>query len=158
MKISALGLDLIKHFEGKYSRPYLCPARIWTVGYGHVLYPEQIRLKLDERLLYPLKPEDNRIFTTEEIDALLREELGKYERGVVRLCPGEHPPNRFSALCSFAFNLGLGCLQRSTLRSALNRGDVELAANAFLRYTKAGGKELKGLVRRRQAERALFLA
>ncbi len=158
MKISQAGLDLIKRFEGKFTRPYLCPARIWTVGYGHVLYPEQIRLKMDERLAYPLKPEDNRTFTSEEIDGLLLDELGKYERGVVRLCPGPLTENQFSSLVSFSYNLGLGCLQRSTLRSACNRGDLDLAADAFLKYNKAGGKELKGLTRRRHAERALFLS
>lgn len=157
MKISDKGLNLIKHFEGKFSRPYLCPARIWTVGYGHVLYPEQIGLKLDARLAYPLKPEDRRVFTSEEIDGLLLGELGRYERGVARLCPGPLTQGQCDALVSFSFNVGLGALQRSTIRSAFNRGDIELAADAFLRYTKAGGKELKGLVRRRRDERALFL-
>lgn len=158
MKINEAGLNLIKKFEGFRSKPYLCPARIWTVGYGHVLYPEQIGLKLDERLTYPLKPEDNRIFTSEEIDGLLIDELGKYERGVVRLCPGSLTQNQFDALVSFSYNVGLGALQRSTIRSAFNRGDLDIAADAFLKYNKAGGKELKGLTRRRQAERALFLS
>lgn len=158
MKIGNAGLDLIKRFEGKFKRPYLCPARIWTVGYGHVLYPEQIRLKMDDRLAYPLKPEDNRTFTSEEIDGLLMDELGKYERGVVRLCPGSLTQNQFDALVSFSYNVGLGALQRSTIRSAFNRGDLDIAADAFLKYNKAGGKELKGLTRRRQAERALFLS
>jgi lysozyme len=158
MKIGQAGLDLIKRFEGKRSRPYLCPARIWTIGYGHVLYPEQLRLKMDERLAYPLKPDDNRVFTSEEIDGLLMDELGKYERGVARLCPGPLTQGQFDALTSFAFNVGVGCLQRSTIRSAINRGDFEMAADTFLKYNKAGGKELKGLTLRRQAERALFLA
>jgi len=158
MKISDAGLTIIKKFEGFRSKPYLCPARIWTVGYGHVLYPEQLRLKMDERLSYPLKSEDNRIFTKEEIDGLLLGELGKYERGVERLCPGLLTSNQFSAFCSFAFNVGLGCFQRSTIRSAFNRGDVDTAAETFLKYNKAGGKELRGLTLRRHAERALFLS
>lgn len=158
MKINEAGLNVIKKFEGFRSKPYLCPARIWTIGYGHVLYPEQLRLKLEDRTSYQLKPEDNRVFTKEEIDGLLLDEMGKYERGVERLCPGPLTKNQFSALVSFAFNVGVGCLQRSTIRSAINRGDYEIAADIFLKYNKAGGKELKGLTLRRQAERALFLS
>jgi len=158
MKINEAGLNVIKKFEGFRSKPYLCPARIWTIGYGHVLYPEQLRLKLEDRTSYQLKPEDNRVFTKEEIDGLLMDELGKYELGVVRLCPGPLTQGQFDALIAFSYNVGLGALQRSTLRSAFNRGDLDLAADAFLKYNKAGGKELKGLTRRRQAERALFLS
>jgi len=158
MKISDAGLAIIKKFEGFRSKPYLCPARIWTIGYGHVLYPEQLRLKMDERLSYALKPEDSRTFTKEEIDGLLLGELGKYERGVERLCPGSLTQGQFDALTSFSFNVGLGALQRSTIRSAFNRGDTETAAETFLKYNKAGGKELKGLTLRRHAERALFLS
>lgn len=158
MKLGPIGLALIKRFEGFRSKPYLCPARIWTIGYGHVLYPEQLRLKLDARLIYPLESVDNRVFTKEEIDGLLVGELGKYERGVERLCPGSLTQGQFDALVSFAFNVGVGCLQRSTIRQAFNRGDYELAADTLLRYNKAGGKELAGLTRRRHAERALFLS
>lgn len=158
MKISDAGLNVIKKFEGFRSKPYLCPARIWTIGYGHVLYPDQLRLKMDERLTYPLKSEDNRVFTKEEIDGLLLGEMGKYERGVERLITAPLTQGQFDALVSFAFNVGVGCLQRSTIRSAFNRGECDLAADTFLKYNKAGGKELKGLTLRRQAERALFLS
>lgn len=158
MKISDVGLKLIQSFEGCYSRPYLCPAVIWTVGYGHVLYPEQLRLTKDDRHAYKLHSDDHRTFTQEEIDDFLRHDLVRFERSVTRLCPGILTQGQFDALVSFAFNVGSGTLQRSTLRTAFNRGDYELAADIFLKYNKAGGQVLRGLTRRRLAERSLFLS
>jgi lysozyme len=105
-----------------------------------------------------LRPEDNRVFTMEEVDAILRADLARFERGVSSLCPVSLTQGNFDGLVSFAFNVGLGTLQRSTLRQKVLRGDMEGAADEFLKYTKAGGKELKGLVTRRKDERALFLS
>jgi lysozyme len=168
VKLSKAGEDLMHRYEGKRSRPYLCPADIWTIGYGHVLYQEQIRLPVIRpadkqdvliRRKYPLKTEDNRVWSKQEIDDLFSKDVATFERGVLRLVPGcVGRQGSFDALVSFAFNAGLGNLQRSTIRMKANRGDWEGAAEAFLAWTKGGGRVLPGLVKRRLAEKALFLA
>ena len=165
MKISPAGEALMHKFEGYRDKPYLCPAHIWTIGYGHVLYQEQIRLPVVKKEGYegmirkdfPLKPEDNRVWTKPEIDELFRADVGAFERGVLRLIPGvDGRQGAFDALVSFAYNAGLGNLQRSQIRIRANRGDWNGAAEAFRQWTKGGGKVLPGLVRRREAEIALF--
>jgi lysozyme len=171
MKLSKAGEDLMHRFEGFRSRPYLCPAHIHTIGYGHVLYQEQIRLPVVRppgktqadipmiRKEMPLKPEDNRVWTKTEIDELFRNDVRTFERGVLRLVPGVvGRQGAFDALVSISFNFGLGNLQRSTIRMKANRGDWEGAAEAFRMWTKGGGKVLPGLVKRREAEIALFLS
>ena len=168
MKLSKAGADLMHQFEGYRTRPYLCPAHIWTIGYGHVLYQDQIRLPMARvpdkdipmiRKEMPLKPEDNRVWSKQEIEELFAQDVASFERGVLRLIPGVvGRQGSFDALVSFAFNAGLGNLQRSTIRMKANRGDWEGAAEAFMSWTKGGGKELPGLVRRRKAEIELFLS
>ena len=168
MKLSKAGEDLMHRYEGFRSRPYLCPAHIWTIGYGHVLYQEQIRLPVVRvegketpmiRKEMPLKPEDNRVWTKAEINELFRADVETFERGVLRLVPGcAGRQGSFDALVSISFNFGLGNLQRSTIRMRANRGDWEGAADAFRVWTKGGGKVLPGLVKRREAEIALFLS
>jgi lysozyme len=155
-------------YEGFRNKPYLCPAHIWTIGYGHVLYQEQIRLPVVRvpdkhtpiiRKEMPLKPEDNRVWSKEEINELFRVDVESFERGVLRLVPGcVSRQGSFDALVSISYNFGLGNLQRSTIRMRANRGDWEGAAEAFRAWTKGGGKVLPGLVKRREAEIALFLA
>jgi lysozyme len=158
MKISEAGIQLIKSFEGCHNAPYRCPAGLWTIGYGRVLYPDQARLKTPERALYGIKDEHNRTFEYDEIDSILEKDLERFEAGVLRLCPAAaDSQSQFDAIVSFSFNVGLGNLQSSTLRMQYNRGEFESAADEFLKWTKASGKVLKGLVRRREAERALFL-
>ena len=168
MKLSKAGEDLMHRFEGCRNRPYLCPAHIHTIGYGHVLYQEQIRLPVVRvegkdvpmiRKEMPLKPEDNRVWTKAEIDELFRIDVETFERGVLRLVPGVvGRQGSFDALVSISFNFGLGNLQRSTIRQKILREDWEGAAEAFMSWSKAGGKVLPGLVRRRKAEIALFLS
>jgi lysozyme len=110
------------------------------------------------RMNYPLRPEHNRVWSKKEIDALFDADVAAFERGVLRLVPGcAGHQGRFDALVSFAYNAGLGNLQRSQIRMKANRDDIEGAADAFMQWTKAGGKELPGLVKRRRDERALFL-
>ena len=157
MKISARGIQLIKHWEGVRYRPYTCSARLHTVGVGHVLYPDQGRLPLDQRDAFQLKAEDNRTFSRAEVDGLLASDLQRFEVGVARLFPMVLTQNQNDALVSFAFNLGLGGLQRSTLRQKVLRGEME-AADEFLKFVRGGGKILPGLVKRRNDERALFLS
>jgi lysozyme len=168
VKLSKAGEDLMHKFEGFRSRPYLCPAHIWTIGYGHVLYQEQIRLPVVRvegknipmiRKEMPMRAEDNRAFTKAEIDELFRIDVETFERGVLRLVPSVvGRQGAFDALVSISFNFGLGNLQRSTIRMKANRGDWEGAAAAFRMWVKGGGKVLPGLVRRREAEIALFLS
>jgi lysozyme len=124
-----------------------------------VLYPDQARLKTPERALYGIKDEHNRTFEYDEIDSLLEKDLERFEAGVLRLCPAAaDSQSQFDATVSFSFNVGLGNLQSSTLRMKYNRGEIEAAADEFLKWNKCGGKILAGLTRRRAAERALFLS
>jgi len=157
VKVSQRCKDMIKHHEGVRLKPYRCPAKLWTVGVGHVLYPDQGRLPLDQRDAYPLKAEDNRVFSGAEVDGILSSDLQRFESGIAKLFPVPLAQGQFDALCSFAFNLGLGGVQRSTLRQKVLRGEVE-AADEFLKFTRGGGKILPGLVKRRNDERALFLS
>ena len=158
MNISDKCLHMIRHHEGVRFKPYQCPAKLWTIGVGHVLYPNQIKILLAERGAYALHPEDNRTFTKEEVDAILRADLDRFERGVERFCPVALTQGMFDSLVSFSFNVGLGTLQRSTLRQKVIRGDKEGAAEELLKYCMAAGKVLKGLQNRRIDERALFLS
>ena len=157
MNTSDKALGVIKHHEGVRQRAYRCPAKLWTIGVGHVLYPEQGRLKLEERDGFPLRPEDDRVFPMEEVDGILAADLQRFERGVEQFCPVVLTQGMFDGLVSFSFNVGLGTLQRSTLRQKLLRNDRAGAADEFLKYCMAGGKILKGLQNRRIDERALFL-
>ena len=133
MKVSQRAIILIKHHEGVRNKPYRCPAGLWTVGVGHLIG--------DGKSL----PSDwNRTFTQEEIDALLKRDLSRFELGIHKMLP--NVPLRqceFDALVSFCFNLGLGCFQRSTIRQALLRGDKEAAMESLVKYCKAGGKTFK---------------
>jgi lysozyme len=158
MKVSAKAIAMIKHHEGVRQKAYRCPAKLWTIGVGHVLYPEQGKLKLEDRMSVPLRPEDDRVFSMEEVDGILRSDLSRFERGVAQYCPVPLTQGNFDALVSFAFNVGLGTLQRSTLRQKLLRGDKAGAAEELLKYCMAGGKILKGLQNRRIDERAVFLS
>jgi lysozyme len=131
-----------------------------------VLYQEQIRLPVARvgdytgltRKEYPLRPEDNRAWSKDEIEQLFSEDVASFERGALRLSPNlADRQGAFDAVVSFAFNAGLGNYQRSTIRMKNNRGEFEAAADAFMMWTKGGGRELLGLVKRRKDERALFL-
>jgi lysozyme len=93
----------------------------------------------------------------DEVNAILKSDLARFEKGVATYCPVALTQGQFDALVSFSFNVGLGTLQRSTLRQKLNRGDKDGAAEELLKYCMAGGKILKGLQNRRIDERALFL-
>jgi len=147
MRTSDEGIKLIKHFEGVHKKPYICPAGYWTVGVGHLI-------SRDAKLPF----EWFRILSPGEIDDLLRKDLRRFELGVLRLLGIVQPSqSEFDALVSFSFNLGLGCFQRSTVRSAFIRGDKKRSGEVLLKYRRAGGRILQGLVRRRQAELALLM-
>ena len=159
MNVSPATIRLIKHHEGVRTRPYRCPARLWTVGVGHLIAPAHAAIKFEERLSLPIPDGWDRTLTMEEVDEILRRDLARFEQGVLRLCPGvgSHQ-GRFDSLVSFSFNVGLGSLQRATVRARCNRGEHEGAADALMLWTKAGGRELPGLVKRRQDERRLYLS
>lgn len=167
MKLGEAGAKLMHQWEGYRTKPYLCPANIWTIGYGHVLYQDQIRLPMVRkegytgmiRSEYPLRQEDNRVWSKEEIEKLFEDDVRPTERGVLRLAPAlSGRQGAFDTCVSFSFNAGLGAFQRSSIRMKINRGDWEGAADALMLYVIAGGKVLAGLKRRREAERALFLS
>jgi len=147
MKKSEIGLNLIKHYEGYRSKPYLCPANRWTVGYGHLIGDG---LNLPDNW--------NRHFSVEEINELLKRDLVKFEQGVLRYITVPLNQYQFDSLVSFSLNLGLGTLQRSTVRQKINRGDIAGAAKVLLKYNKGGGKVLKGLDLRRKDEYALLMS
>ena len=148
MNTSEKGIALIKYFEGVRAKPYRCPAGYWTVGVGHLI----TRDKLPDTWL-------NRELKPDEIDELLKKDLIKFENGVLRLLHPKQPTqSEFDALVSFSFNLGLGCFQRSTVRSAFKRGDKKRAGEVLLKYCYAGGRKLTGLIRRRIAEHALLMS
>ena len=147
MRVSDEGIKLIKHFEGIHKKPYICPAGYWTVGVGHLISRNA-----------KLPSSWNRTFSSGEIDDLLRADLQRFELGVLRLLrPMQPTQSVFDSVVSFSFNLGLGTFQRSSVRSALIRGDKKRAGEVLLKYCRAGGKILPGLVRRREAEYALLM-
>lgn len=144
MRISEAGIDLIKRFEGLELESYLDIAGVWTIGYGHTetAGPNQ---KISER----------------EAEELLRRDLGPRERSVEQLVSVPLNQNEFDALVSFVFNVGANAFRNSTARKRLNRSDRIGAAEALTWWNKAtvNGvlREVRGLTRRRAAERALFL-
>lgn len=144
MKISEAGIDLIKRFEGLELESYQDIAGVWTIGYGHTetAGPNQ---KINER----------------EAEELLRRDLGPRERAVEQLVSVSLNQNEFDALVSFVFNVGAGAFKTSTARKRLNRNDRFGAGEALTWWNKAtvSGvlREVRGLTRRRAAERALFL-
>jgi len=159
VKVSPAAIAMIKHHEGVRLRPYRCPALLWTTAVGHVIDSSHAAVKYEDRKNLPIPDGWDRSLTMGEVDAILAQDLARFERGVARYCPAAvNHQGQFDALVSFAFNVGLGNLQRSSIRMRYNRGDIEGAADAFLMWTKAAGRVLPGLVKRRQDERAMFLA
>lgn len=139
--ISGAGVDLIKRWEGCRTNAYLCPAKVWTIGFGHTK-TAKAGLKITQTFA----------------EELLRQDLAVYEQAVIKLVTVPLSQNQFDALVSFAFNVGTGALASSTLLSLLNRSNYLGAAEQFLRWTKAGSVTLPGLVSRRKAEYQLFMS
>ena len=142
MTTSALGIALIRQFEGLRTCAYLDAAGIWTIGYGHTGDEVRSGARIDAA----------------QADALLRQDLGKAEETVRSLVTQALAQASFDALVSFVFNVGASAFAGSTLLRRLNAGDVEGAAAEFERWQYAGGRVLPGLLRRRIAERTLFLS
>ena len=121
--------------------PYICPAGYWTIGYGH------------------LCAADHPPITLAQAEAYLMQDMQESVAASLRACPilFTEPEHRLSAISSFVFNLGAGRLQASTLRRRINQGEWTAAGDELLRWVNGGGRMLPGLVRRRRAERELFL-
>ncbi|HET7831703.1 MAG TPA: lysozyme [Gallionella sp.] len=158
-------VDLVKSYEGIPDGdpttvnidPYLDPVNIWTIGWGHAIrYDDRfLRGEDDRALVKSLYPQG---ITKEQAEALLHADLVNAGRDVLSVIAVSLTDNQFGALTSFTFNLGLGNLTSSTLLKKLNVGDYSGAADEFPRWVKANGKTLPGLVKRRAAERNLFLS
>jgi len=144
---NARGLHIIKQFEGWSAEPYICPAGYWTIGYGSIWGLDGSRITGASN---PISQDEGELF--------LRREVAHVEQAIRALVRVPLNENQFSALCSWTYNLGSGRLKTSTLRQKLNRHDYEGAAAEFPKWTLAGGKRLQGLVRRRAAEKALFIS
>lgn len=140
--VNQAGIALIKRFEGFSPTIYRCAGGWPTIGFGHV-----VRECERERFVGGV--------SESEAEDLLRRDVGIAERAVLRLIRVPLTDGQFSALTSFTFNLGGGALQRSTLRRKVNREEHAAAPAEFRRWVFAGGRKLKGLVRRRNAEAAL---
>jgi len=156
MKVSQKCIEQIKKDEGVRNKPYQCPALLWTVGVGHVIDPNHAKVPVADRKALPIPAGWDRILTSIEIDEILRTDLNRFEQGVLRLIKVPLTQGQFDALVSFSFNVGLGNLQNSTLRMKVNRSEYDAAAEQFLVWTKAGGKVLPGLVKRRTHEKEMF--
>ena len=139
------GLDLIKKYEGLRLEAYLCPANVWTIGYGSTVYSDGSKVQRFDKI------------NKTDAEHLLAMDYKKREFFIKEIVKVPVTENQLGALVSFAYNVGLGALQKSTLLRKLNARDYAGAADEFLKWTKAGGKELLGLVRRRKEERELFL-
>jgi len=155
MKTSKAGKDLIKRSESLSLTPYLCPAKIPTIGYGTTIYPNGKKVKMTDPVI-----------TIEQAEEFFNYNLSEFEAGVEKLVKVPITQGQFDALVSFAYNVGLDIdedtkaegLGDSTLLRLFNAGDIAGAANQFLLWNKANGIVLPGLVRRRKAEQALFLS
>jgi lysozyme len=133
--------DIVKRFEGCKLKSYRCPAGVWTCGWG-ATGPDVT---------------ENTVWTQQQADERLEKDLERFITGVLRTSPIlKGQTNRLSAVVSFAYNTGMGAYQKSTMRKKIDAQDYAGAQAEFSRWTKAGGRELPGLVRRRQAEADLF--
>jgi lysozyme len=140
-------LDLIKRFEGLRLKAYVDPAsggRPYTIGYGTTRYPSGQLVALRDTC------------SEAQATAFLSHDVNKFAAQVARLVTVDINPNQFGALVSFSYNLGSQALAGSTLLRFLNAGKFADAAGEFKRWNRAGGVVMPGLVRRREAERALF--
>ena len=145
-KINASGLEIVKHFEGVRLKAYQDSVGVWTIGYGHTSMAGEPQVYAGMTI------------TSAQAEAILKKDLGLFERGASDAVKGRATPDQFSAMVSFSFNVGLGSLNSSTLLRKHKAGDIRGAANEFLRWVYAGDQQLPGLVRRRNAERALYLS
>jgi lysozyme len=146
MKTGKAGIEMIKTFEGFRGAPYKCPAGIPTIGYGATFYPNGKKVTMSDAAI-----------TEEQATELLANMLVSFEKYVDSYCIDSITQNEFDSLVSFAYNLGPANLKSSTLLKKVNANpNDESIRLEFIKWVKAGGKTLKGLVRRREAEANLY--
>lgn len=143
-KPSPVCYELIMHFEGLRLAAYYDSVNVVTIGIGTTRYEDGSKVKITDKI------------TKERALQLLEHDMTKFAQAVNRLVRVNIHQHHFDALVSFAYNVGIGNLETSTLLKKLNKGDFDGAAAEFPRWNKAGGRELAGLTRRREAERVLF--
>ena len=137
---------LVRRFEGLYLTPYLCPAGVPTIGYGATYYMDGTRVTLNDPPI-----------TKQYAEALLLWMIrGKYLPVVLQLCPTLRKPNQIAAIIDFTFNLGSGQLKASNLRRKINAQEWDQVPFELRKWVRGGGKVLKGLVLRREAEITVF--
>lgn len=146
MTINQAGLDLIKHFEGFKAEAYKDSAGVWTIGYGTT-----------GRAGVGIDPRPGQVITKAEAEWYLEQAIKKFAAQIRPLITVPINENEWAAFLSLAYNIGPGAFEESSALRHFNGGRKEMAADAILLWNKAGGRKLAGLVRRREAERALFL-
>ena len=147
-KLSQKGLELIKSFEGLSLKPYVCAGGINTIGYGNTYYTNGKKVTLQDKPI-----------TKQQAEELLKHSLSTYEKAVDSFCRDDISQSNFDALVSFAYNLGNGALQKSTLIKKVNANPKDPSIkDEFLKYNKANGRVLAGLTKRRQAEANLYFS
>lgn len=142
---SDVGVDLISGFEDTRFKAYDDGVGIWTIGTGTTVYPNGVKVKQGDTC------------TPEQAKTYFKHDLAKFEKTVNESVTVPLTQNQFDALVSLTYNIGSSAFKNSTLLKKLNKRDYQGAADQFLVWNKADGKVMKGLVRRREAERALFL-
>jgi lysozyme len=142
-----IAAGLCRRFEGLFLKPYLCPANVATIGFGSTRYANGTRVTLSDPAI-----------TKQRAEELLMHELRSVQPRVLSLCPvlKDWGPGAIAAILDFAFNLGTGNLQSSTLRKKINANDPEAAKQELRKWVRGGGRVLPGLVSRRAAEAALL--
>lgn len=148
-----IAAELCRRFEGFKSAPYLCPAGVATIGYGSTFYSDGRKVTLQDA---PMSEPEARAL-------LMTELLHKYAPGTIRQCPilltlalKENDWRKLNAIVDFAYNLGVGRLQTSTLRRKINEQDWVGAKEQLMLWTRGGGRVLPGLLKRRTAECSLL--
>lgn len=145
-KVSKQGIDLIKSFEGLMLKPYLCSAKVPTIGYGTTIYPNGVKVTLKDSAI-----------TEQTAEVYLAHDLIYFEKQVDAYTTDAVDQQQFDALVSFAYNCGVGNLKSSTLLKKVNVNPSDpTISNEFLKWNKAAGKPLKGLTNRRVAEATLY--
>ena len=144
MQMTEEGLALIRRFEGFRAEAYRCPAGVWTIGYGHTSQAG------------PPKVKAGMVVSEAEARAILATDAAMFAKGVRQALTREVSPEQFSALVSFAFNVGIGAFRRSSVLKAVNDGRFRSVPERLKLWVKADGRRLEGLVRRRAAEAELF--
>lgn len=139
------GIPIIRKFEGLKLKAYLCPANVWTIGYGSTFFENGSKVQEGDKI------------TLDRADRLLFFVVQKFEAEVKKLVKSNINENQLGALTSFAFNAGTGNLVKSTLLKKVNENPNDATIrDEFMRWTKAGGKVMNGLVTRRKAEADLY--